>query len=461
MIVDRIRICFVSLAVFSFCECNPLLLDLENLEDFIEEENRDKDLPLVYWIYRRRLIHRFLLADSDAPGRSLPAARLLHSGGLEWRDATLYLGWYIGVLATEHALLRQGRIPPLPGFPQSQVNDLFSALEQTERELLRALKALDRLDRTAESSFEFLALCSGSNFDSPGFFIRDDVPLDLKVDNQSVYYSDFSAPFRDSILSGSGIADYLLEPNVVFNNEMSQDQVYHLLMGLALARHFMEGVQYENINFAVYSEILAERIVQKISGDKWLIENPACFKLVERGYDARVYSFGVTRALFHITRGRVNIDRNEQASVWFSLIPAGTILTGLGPFGGIGSMPDNLHMAMVIAAIGNGWGQATLSSLVGYSAAHDWFVYPLLHRALHDPPIEWIIHKRNLRSRVIPMLNDAPWEGPSSFGRGGWRSDHRFKQVRSQQRGMRADVPTEYNGLDFMLLYNLSILTDL
>ncbi len=56
-------------------------------------------------------------------------------GGLNiGADATMYLGWYIGVLATEYRLLKNHG----------------QSTGETERELWGALKAYERLDRMAE-----------------------------------------------------------------------------------------------------------------------------------------------------------------------------------------------------------------------------------------------------------------------------------------------------------------------
>ena len=98
-----------------------------------------------------------------------------------------------------------------PGFAQ----DASTTPEATLDELYFALKGLLRLDDNAETSF-FSSGCTPTAPNRNGFFIRDDVPAGFHsyfpgVGNSA---SDEDAPSE-------------------FQNEMSQDQVYHLLHGLA------------------------------------------------------------------------------------------------------------------------------------------------------------------------------------------------------------------------------------
>jgi hypothetical protein len=452
--------CVLGLALLPACNLAAPEELLRNLLGLVQPPARDDTLPLRYWLYRQRLTERFMRTGSTAAGYSLPATRIRPSG-LHWSDATVHLGWYMGVLATEHYLIRSGRLIALPGLPNAGVTEPFSALANVERELYFALVALDRLDRTGEAAFATPTNCSGAAFDVPGFFIRDDVPIDFLVNGAQTYYSDYSAPFQKHLIPGV-IEDYLVDVYVIYNKEMSQDQIYHLLIGLALTKRYMQGVVVENAPLALYAELLAERLVQRMSADGWRLNNPACFKNVQRGEDARIFSYGTALALARITDGRVRIDRDAQASAWYGLAPHGAV-------GGIGgalventSYPDNLHMIMAIAAVGRGWDRSTLAHLNLLAGTYDWDIYPLLYQALHGDAPDWPLHEPWLRARVLPVLNSAPWTGPASFvSVSGWRSDHRFLRPTSAQEQTPEDTPTEYNGLDFMLLHNLSIIAKL
>ena len=94
----------------------------------------------------------------------------VHEFGLS--DASLRLGWYIAVLATEYKLLNV------------QGLDTY----QTRKELYYALEAFNRLDLNAESYFNLAApnnnpnqAISPSSDDLNGFFIRDDMPDNLLI----------------------------------------------------------------------------------------------------------------------------------------------------------------------------------------------------------------------------------------------------------------------------------------
>lgn len=430
------------------------------LASLINPPRADGTLPLRYWLVRSRLTQRFLRTGSAAPGYGLPAERIRNPSGLAWSDATIHLGWYMAVLATEHYLIREGRLPVIPGAPVGTVVEPFSALGNTQSELYFALAALERLDQRGEAAFASPLPCGASGLDWPGFFIRDDVAANFSVAGVPVFTSDFSAPFQKTLVPG--VENFLVDANIIYNKEMSQDQVYHLLFGLAFVRKYMSGVVAGNVDLGWWAEVLAKRLVDKMSHDRWRISNPACAKRVNRGEDARAFAYGASRAVRALSFGRVNIQTGIDASLWWALIPfADAGLVG-GPLVEDTAYVDNLHMLMTLAAVGRSWDDFTAARLVAYAGIYDWYAYPLAHVALHGEPVEWMFYEPVLRERVFGMLNESPWEGPTSFGSArGWRSTHRFLRSRSLQERTPEDLPTEYNGLDFLLLHNLSIITKL
>ncbi|MEQ9364038.1 MAG: hypothetical protein RIF32_07345 [Leptospirales bacterium] len=434
---------------------------LDYLEGLIYRPGADPTLSLRYWFVRQRLTSRFLLTGSVEQGYALPADRIRNPTGLAWGDATIHLGWYMAVLATEHYLIRGGRLIVIPGAPNPSVVEPFSALGNAQSELYFALAALERLDRSGEAAFASPVPCALSAIDRPGFFIRDDVPSNFSVANVPVYISDFSAPTQRTLSAGA-VDNYLIDGNTLYNKEMSQDQVYHLLFGLAFVRRYMSGVVAGNVDLGWWAEALAERLVAKLRDDNWRIENPACAKRVDRGEDARAFAYGASRAVSALSFGRVNIQSGIDRSLWFALIPyADAGLVG-GPLVESTSYTDNLHMLMTLAAVGRGWDEVTANRLIFYAGIYDWYAYPLAYVALHGKPLEWMFYETLLRYRVFAMLNASPWEGPSSYGFSpGWRSTHRFLRSRSLQERTPEDLPTEYNGLDFLLLHNLSIIAEL
>jgi hypothetical protein len=77
---------------------------------------------------------------------------------LEWRDATISLGYYFIVLATEYKLL----------------NDAGEDTDATLIELYYAMNALNRLDEFAEGYLNQTGLTNSSDLN--GLFLRDDIP---------------------------------------------------------------------------------------------------------------------------------------------------------------------------------------------------------------------------------------------------------------------------------------------
>ena len=129
-----------------------------------------------YVYYKQRFLNNFI-AVGNGMGESLPLdiRRMnyqttvnnnfpVHEFGLS--DASLRLGWYIAVLATEYKLLNV------------QGLDTY----QTRKELYYALEAFNRLDLNAESYFNLAGetlpnqAISPPSSDLNGFFIRDDMP---------------------------------------------------------------------------------------------------------------------------------------------------------------------------------------------------------------------------------------------------------------------------------------------
>jgi len=127
-----------------------------------------------YVYYKQRFLNNFI-AVGNGMGESLPLdiRRFgtkntinnipVHEFGIG--DATLRLGWYFAVLATEYKLL----------------NDQGLDTYQTRKELYYALEAINRLDLNAESYFNLAGTSNPNQAISPpssdlnGFFIQDDM----------------------------------------------------------------------------------------------------------------------------------------------------------------------------------------------------------------------------------------------------------------------------------------------
>jgi len=101
--------------------CNFFLLIFVNAQS--NQLNLDK-----YWHYRYRLVNQFMVVGGGK-GQSLPATvrNKYGSGILDWGETPRYMGWYLGVLATEYRLLQNNG----------------QSVERTLTELYYALRAIE------------------------------------------------------------------------------------------------------------------------------------------------------------------------------------------------------------------------------------------------------------------------------------------------------------------------------
>ncbi len=381
-----------------------------------------------YDLLRVRLLDEFVVVG-DGQGQSQPIAeRSDDTGVVRWADSTIQLGFYIGMLATEYALLSDPETYPEMSRGGGDAADTLS-------ELRHALTALERLDAIADASFE--APCSQSEIVN-GFFIRDDVPADAWM-----AYAGAS----------SVRSDYIDE--VVTNKEMSQDQVYHVLMGLALVRQYVP----DDTGLATWATDLALGIIGHVSSrEDWSIVNPACEdRDVARGPDAAGYAVAMSRIAAWFSDGEFVPSYPDYSE---SILEAGR-----DPGSVLYSNIDNLHMAMVVGALGDTWGETTTEDLITLSANEDWVLYPLLHQALYGPTDTWCEQGEPILVRALDLLEELPVGDQPASPRPG-TAVHSFTTWNRFIRGLdQAYVGPEgseglrYAGIDFLLLHNLLLLT--
>ncbi len=131
----------------------------------LDQENLEK-----YWKYRDQLRKRFMKIGAF-PGESIPASLINpnrqygegadQSNGsvMQWRDATVTLGYYFIVLSTEYKLLSENG----------------QEVQSTLNELYYAMLAFNRLDMSAEGYLSGNLQAQANPSDLNGFFHRDDV----------------------------------------------------------------------------------------------------------------------------------------------------------------------------------------------------------------------------------------------------------------------------------------------
>ena len=393
-------------------------------------DNTQQDLA-KYKHLRQRLLTQFT-SVGPGPGQSQPAPERNDAQGfMKWGDGTIALGFYMGVLATELYMFAHPA-----QFPGADLGDTTQR-GRTEDELYHALLALERLDLNADAAFPPPCTTQPA---LNGFFIRDDVP------------ADFNSHFPCITLIMSDFIDPVLT-----NKEMSQDQVYHVQTGLALVLTLVPpDLVVQGRALRAWAVEQAQRIAQHFSGGDWIIRNPACAdRSVNRGENALGYARGQALAAAFLTNGALMpVTSGLQSTVWETLRSTANPAY---------RDEDNLHMALAIMAVGNGYGPDTAQVMATLADTQDWPLYPLLHRVLHpqDAP-GFCTTAATVNPRAREMLDELPMDAdpacPGAAGPAphGFTIHNRFIRGRSQAyvgppgcEGMR------YHGLDYMLLHNL------
>ncbi len=374
----------------------------------------------TYWRVHDRLESDFLVVGGG-PGESIPATRRVDTtASMKWADATIQLGWYIGALAIEQAILADPAV--LPGFDPSGAR----TADASARSLAFALDAADRLDDHAADGFPD---CAGP-WGVDGFFVRDDVP------------ADFGAQFAGITVVESDWIDPVLT-----NKEMSQDQVMHLLLGFALvARMTDPTLTVDGVGLRDQAIAAAARIGAHVAADgEWVIRNPGCAdRPVNRGESAQFYSTAIAATVAAITGEPPLPDLFPDA--WEA---------AADPSYPAWQNADNLHMALALAAAGNAWGDLTYPRLVALAEAHGWDAYPALHVVLHGAPAEadTVALRERLEVQLLEIGDGepaSPWPyGPSPNG---WTTWHRYI-VKGDEHYVGSDgsLGYSYPGADFLL----------
>lgn len=382
-----------------------------------------------YTRLRQRLKTDFMVVGEGA-GKSVPAeVRHDAQGWIKWADATINHGFYLGILATEYAMRTSSAY--FPGVDGGDAN----AVGKTLDELYLALAAMERLDHVADAAFP------GPCATTPalnGFFLRDDVP----------------AGFHSNFPPLTSMESDFIDPTLT-NKEMSQDQVYHVLTGLALVKQLVPAsVVVRGKSLRTWAVDQARRIGEHFAKGDWVVRNPACGnRAVARGEQAIGYSGGTKHVLAFITDGA--LVPTTGVNLW------GTLRSPNNPAYGDA---DNLHMAMAIAAVGNGWAATTAADLATLATKQDWPLYPILHRVLHGANAMAFCQTTGvtLNTRARTMIDELPNDGEPSNPRPGPAAVHGFttnnRFIRSKDQhyaGQFGGEGQRYSGTDFMLLHNL------
>ncbi len=386
---------------------------------------------IKYWEYRERLKEEFMVIGSG-PGKSIPAESV-HADKSEahFSDATLHLAWYIATLCTEYQLsaknayLRTGEGKEIKK-------------EQTLLELYYALQTLERLDKVAEPFYDKEAAPQLN-----GFFIRDDIPKG----------------FEKGIGLKNAKGDSSQED--IYNNEMSQDQVIHILMSIMFVKEFIpEGTKVKGVDLRQTAIDQGLRILAFMKTHGWHIVNPVVmknkrsFKRVKRGSQAFIYSHGFNKLLKQLSDGEENYG--NKVSI-LNKIFWGSMRSKLNP---TYFSNDNRHLSLALIASGNGFKRNTYRKLMKRSKKHDWYAYPMMNLLLNPENRTFKKEKKSGMTEVQAILDRAPSAGPTcpypNRNEDGWGCQNMFlRDVEYQRTGRYFHEGKTFNGLDYMLMYNL------
>lgn len=452
---------------------------------------------LKYNNLRERLLTRFVKVGSGH-GESLPADRWIIGAADEANpqsqifkkldfgaDVTINHGWYLGVLATECYLAKR----------DSTVAD------STARELYLALEAINRLDDYAELIWAYApnSICddteffnypvpwdsatqtwipkTGSTWDTlfrNGFIMRMDGHHSLLsyFTDADVINAVMSRPWNPATRQWD---PYALNPDKVTyttagyrrSNEQSQDQIIHLLMGLTLTVEFAQSITWNQENLSEKAREIALRLLNYYTPG-WTFTNPVTQRICNGGQNSFFYAPSLALLKKSLERGEKN-QKNGQTYLWYNT-----------------SQPCNKveklyqvakHMYACISAISNSTPHKSMCRYVTKQRGFDWGFYYLLRKALYPHTASTACDYTE--EAVKEDLNACPFRGPhwdvylyaedGSYMHSGefirntgdpndarykpreWFLPNRYVKTceNNEERG-------EFNGLDYMLLFNLS-----
>ncbi len=454
-----------------------------------------------YRLYKQRLENEFMIRADPLTfphyGTYIPAHKRnphpgsANSGKIRWADAGHTIGFYLATLAAEYALFEH--------------KTDTTGKNQCLKDLVNVLRTIERLDYLAEIRYNLGAeklLKVGDSIIIPypypkgslnGFFIRDDVSrVEIFTDNVPEFWRQ------------KGIKTFEKTPGLSSDygnqGEMSQDQVWNLLQGLALTQKlvktnqaFMDG-EGEYVTPDYWSQKIVYRIARAMQTKAiinlfgisipfkiWSIVNPATGKIVHRGgkpidliFNARLFGYAMNK-----------ITNQKFGDLRYGLQPK--IMLGL-PLPGYKHFND--HAKLALATISQRQYAQSFDSLLywcfrcaqsynrGMPETYQKFSYvhfPLMYLILHKPEID--INNpfyQYFMSYIELRLNQAPKEGqwrglydinndgkmnkhdhPEPFWSAGKRLVKPVGKDYILNKNDPAMQPGEYNGLDYMLLYNL------
>jgi hypothetical protein len=219
----------------------------------------------------KKKFYKYFIADVEPEkrGSNIPASSIRFYDDkynyINFGDSTFYLSEYIQFLTIEYLV---------------QIKEK-KRYNQTLYRLYKALKTFERLDKTANSYYDYFGGVYEENLD--GFFVRGDIDYDILELNPNIKDFDKTKGIKVSseLVLFSNIKNHIIDGNV-FNKEMSQDQVWALLPAFAIvAKSFPdEEIPVKSkegdfmFNFKKFSQETIHRVISYMGKEcKWKIKN--------------------------------------------------------------------------------------------------------------------------------------------------------------------------------------------
>lgn len=406
-----------------------------------EEKNHAK-----FSFYKERFYSQFIVAGpQNMAGMNIPASiRYFHDSLMKWCDATVELAYYMIFLSTEYKIAKTNH----------------EQTSETIQKLWWALDAFERLDMNAESCFR-----ENKNIyphDLNGFFIRDDVtPQILRYQNGKLTTDSLKRKIA-AIYS-----DYT-SPNL-YDKEMSKDQVWSLLLGFASIIHFIDdschvpGLKNQLESIPDRAEKNVARLIKYLQGKQdWIIYNPVNDKPVKRGAQVvesilhgfnRVYfdyGFAAAGNRLCTKNSHQNIDLHCHKSKKHQKIFE--VQSGLALY----FKRDDYSFRTLMTIIGKTGDYDILVNRQKKTGRYEHF--RLLYSLFHPEQVsgDKLIASKNY---YFQLLCKAPEKGTFNFGQSvygsmEWSSTSRLVWPESQGNRIGQNKGA-YNGLDYLVLYNL------
>jgi hypothetical protein len=457
-----------------------------SLEAQNHQQNHEK-----YWYYRWRLTNHFMKVGPNQGESLIANERGLGNANrkkMVFGDQTFNLGYFMSILAMEYNQLAQNN----------------QNTDETIRQLYYTLYAINRLDENAESVFRegFTGEPNPQSGDLNGFFVRDDVDKEFYTTNFE-HFNNYKIPSFANLDVNDISSDWIHDSEITYdhivdnegaNSEMSMDQVYTIMMGIAMVQKFIpEGIIYDsNLPFQdgeydikKESENILRRIITHCNGKSlgkgpfyaWRIKNPVLDRNVKRGSNMGQWSYGISQACINML-GPFGNDLSDFYNLYSGLNqPVTTALTVSGA--PLFTSDDNANMFGLITAMSaipsDNFYQGTVHQEMWHLTLIKEVLYGTTGILNHNLPI------------INNLLNTAPCEGtymyeyPNDSPSYEWSTNNRILHPDRRGEYTLADpfeykydfitddfivieheigedknrYPAEYPGLDYMLYHNL------